>query len=144
MESLSSVSTSIILPLGTPFHHHHHHRRRLNLRSHSFSTSCRYPDHLRTSRSSFVNVSISAANPRLKLFGSRIDVGISKLNAVGKQGGNEGDDDEDEVEKALRLDGTIPGSSNEFVEQVSSRAYDMCRHLQQMVDSSSYDGIICS
>ncbi|KAK1429496.1 hypothetical protein QVD17_11705 [Tagetes erecta] len=122
MESLSSVSTSIILPPGTPFHHHH--RRRLNLRSHSFSTS--------------------SANPRLKLFGSRIDVVISKLNAVGKQGGNEGDDDEDEVEKALRLDGTIPGSSNEFVEQVSSRAYDMCRHLQQTVDSSSYDGIICS
>ncbi|KAK1413741.1 hypothetical protein QVD17_35521 [Tagetes erecta] len=142
MESLSSVSTSIVLPPGTPFHRHHHHRRRLNLRSPSFSTSCRYPDHLHTSRSvsSFVNVSVSSANPRLKLFGSRIDVVISKLNAVGKQGGDDDDDDdEDEVEKALRLDGTIPGSSNEFVEQVSSRAYDMRRHLQQTVDSSSYD-----
>lgn len=83
---------------------------------------------------------------RLKLFGSRMDVVISKLNAVGKQGGSEGDDnddEEDEVEKALRLDGTIPGSSNQFVEQVSSRAYDMRRHLQQTVDSSSYDGIFC-
>lgn len=69
-----------------------------------------------------------------------------KLNAVGKGGGvggtkgeDEEEDDEEEVERALRLDGTIPGSSNEFVEQVSSRAYDMRRHLQQTFDSSSYD-----
>ena len=66
---------------------------------------------------------------------------ICKLNAVGEHGGSEGDgdDEDDEVERALRLDGTIPGSSNEFVEQVSSRAYDMRRHLQQSFDSSSYD-----
>jgi hypothetical protein len=44
------------------------------------------------------------------------------------------------VERALHLDGTIPGTSNEFVKQVSSRAYDMRRHLQQSFDSSSYDG----
>ncbi|KAL2546719.1 hypothetical protein Fot_15952 [Forsythia ovata] len=37
------------------------------------------------------------------------------------------------------MDGTIPGSSNEFVKQVSSRAYDMRRNLQQSFDSSSYD-----
>ncbi|KAK4376644.1 hypothetical protein RND71_002940 [Anisodus tanguticus] len=47
----------------------------------------------------------------------------------------------DEVERALRMDGTIPGTPNEFVEQVSSRAYDMRRHLQQSFDSSSYDGL---
>nr|GMD25632.1 uncharacterized protein LOC109166283 [Ipomoea batatas] len=37
------------------------------------------------------------------------------------------------------MDGTIPGTPNEFVKQVSSRAYDMRRHLQQSFDSSSYD-----
>lgn len=46
---------------------------------------------------------------------------------------------DEEVERALHMDGTIPGSSNEFVKQVSSRAYDMRRHLQQSFDSSSYD-----
>ncbi|KAK6133739.1 hypothetical protein DH2020_032450 [Rehmannia glutinosa] len=39
----------------------------------------------------------------------------------------------------MRMDGTIPGTSDEFVKQVSSRAYDMRRHLQQSFDSSSYD-----
>lgn len=60
-------------------------------------------------------------------------------------GGGEKEEEEnwrrdEEVERALHLDGTIPGSSNEFVKQVSSRAYDMRRHLQQTFDSSSYDG----
>lgn len=51
----------------------------------------------------------------------------------------EGSRRDDEVERALRMDGTIPGTPSEFVEQVSSRAYDMRRHLQQSFDSSSYD-----
>ncbi|KAF5779537.1 hypothetical protein HanRHA438_Chr12g0571901 [Helianthus annuus] len=135
MESLSSVSTSIVLP---PFHHHHH-RRRLFLRSSSSSypTSCLHSDHRNPSRS--VSPLVTPSNPRLQLqpFGTRIN---GKLNAVGNRGGSDnGEDDDDEVDKALRLDGTIPGSSNEFVEQVSSRAYDMRRHLQQTFDSSSYD-----
>lgn len=37
------------------------------------------------------------------------------------------------------MDGAIPGTSNEFVKRVSSRAYDMRRNLQQSFDSSSYD-----
>ncbi|CAF1925415.1 BnaC05g10240D [Brassica napus] len=45
----------------------------------------------------------------------------------------------EEVEKALHLDGTIPGTSDEFVRQVSSRAYDMRRKLEQTFDSTSYD-----
>lgn len=53
---------------------------------------------------------------------------------------NDDGDGSEEVERALHLDGTIPGSSNEFVKRVSSRAYDMRRHLQQTFDSSSYDG----
>nr|POE57082.1 hypothetical protein CFP56_02108 [Quercus suber] len=56
---------------------------------------------------------------------------------------SDGDDEEEkereEVERALHMDGTIPGTSNEFVKQVSSRAYDMRRHLHQTFDSSSYD-----
>ncbi|MCI15780.1 hypothetical protein A2U01_0036918 [Trifolium medium] len=58
---------------------------------------------------------------------------------VGGGGGIAGE--EDEVEKALHMDGTIPGSSDEFLKRVSSRAYDMRRNLHQSFDSSSYDGI---
>lgn len=47
--------------------------------------------------------------------------------------------EEEEVERALRMEEGIPGTSNEFVERVSSRAYDMRRSLQQTVESSSYD-----
>lgn len=54
-------------------------------------------------------------------------------------GGDE--DGSDEVERALHLDGTIPGTSDEFVRRVSSRAYDMRRKLEQTFDSTSYDGI---
>ncbi|KAL7603426.1 uncharacterized protein LOC111880170 isoform X1 [Lactuca sativa] len=139
MESLSSVSTSIVLPPGTPFHHHHH-RRRIHLRSSSFSTSCLHPDHRHPSR--YLSTFVTPSNPKLHPYGSRVDGMACKLNAVGNRGGTKGEDEgeeDDEVEKALRLDGTIPGSSNEFVEQVSSRAYDMRRHLQQTFDSSSYD-----
>ena len=55
--------------------------------------------------------------------------------------GDEEEKEKEEVERALHMDGTIPGTSNEFVKQVSSRAYDMRRHLHQTFDSSSYDGI---
>lgn len=56
-------------------------------------------------------------------------------------GGGGGDDGEiEEVERALHMDGTIPGTSDEFLKRVSSRAYDMRRHLHQSFDSSSYDG----
>lgn len=50
------------------------------------------------------------------------------------------DDGSEQVERALHLDGNIPSTSDEFVKRVSSRAYDMRRHLQQTFDSSSYDG----
>ncbi|CAL2231808.1 unnamed protein product [Prunus armeniaca] len=49
------------------------------------------------------------------------------------------DDGSEQVERALHLDGNIPSTSDEFVKRVSSRAYDMRRHLQQTFDSSSYD-----
>lgn len=63
----------------------------------------------------------------------------SKLRGEGEQEGENQRKDE-ELERAMRMDGTIPGTSDEFVKQVSSRAYDMRRHLQQSFDSSSYDG----
>ncbi|KAL3751575.1 hypothetical protein ACJRO7_012414 [Eucalyptus globulus] len=53
--------------------------------------------------------------------------------------GGEEDDGSDEVERAMRLDGNIPGTSDEFVKRVSSRAYDMRRHLHQSFETSSYD-----
>lgn len=122
MESISTVSTSLVLPPGTAVHR----RRRI---------SCLHPNH----RHRYCSIS-SFSNPRLK----PLDVTIWKLNAVNKQdeNNNGGDDEDEEVDKALRLDGTIPGSSNEFVQQVSSRAYDMRRHLQQTFDSISYDGTL--
>lgn len=52
-------------------------------------------------------------------------------------GGDDGGDEE--VERALHMDGKIPGSSDEFLKRVSSRAYDMRRNLHQSFDSSSYD-----
>lgn len=50
------------------------------------------------------------------------------------------DDGSEEVDRAMHMDGSIPGTSDEFVKRVSSRAYDMRRHLHQSFDSSSYDG----
>lgn len=58
----------------------------------------------------------------------------------GDVGGEEEEGGEDDMERALHMDGTIPGTSDEFVKRVSSRAYGMRRHLQQTVDSISYDG----
>lgn len=59
----------------------------------------------------------------------------------GKKGDSDGEDAREDVdmERALSLDGSIPGTSDEFVKRVSSRAYDLRRHLHQTFDSSSYD-----
>ncbi|KAL6192802.1 hypothetical protein ACLB2K_033888 [Fragaria x ananassa] len=59
--------------------------------------------------------------------------------AGASQEGEDSDDESEQVERALHLDGSIPSTSDEFVKRVSSRAYDMRRHLQQTFDSSSYD-----
>ncbi|CAN6296381.1 unnamed protein product [Urochloa humidicola] len=54
---------------------------------------------------------------------------------------SEGDDggDEQEVERAMGMDGGIPGTSGEFLRRVSSRAYGMRRHLMESLDSLAYD-----
>ena len=125
MDSLSSVSPSIVLPQSsTPLL-----RRHVNI-----------PRFITLHRNRSLSSSLSAAGWR------RWDAGESRCQAVGggdsseSDGGDAGEDVE--VERALRLDGTIPGTSDEFVKQVSSRAYDMRRHLHESLDSSSYDGMI--
>lgn len=118
MDSLSSVSPSLVLPSRNP----------LCSRRHRIAVSfgdLRYP------------------LPRVRvLFGPRSTKLREISCGVGGAGANQGDSDaEDDMERALSLDGNIPGTSNEFVKRVSSRAYDMRRHLHQTFDSSSYDGI---
>nr|CAB3496963.1 unnamed protein product [Digitaria exilis] len=54
--------------------------------------------------------------------------------------GDGGGGDEKEVERAMGMDGGIPGTSGEFLRRVSSRAYGMRRHLMESLDSLAYDG----
>ncbi|KAK9675954.1 hypothetical protein RND81_11G044000 [Saponaria officinalis] len=113
MDALSSVSPSMMLPL---------HRNRtisplLHSPNHSF--------YLRSSNS--------------RIFWKKKNVGEVRCRLRGESDGGEEREDDVEVEEALRLDGSIPGSCDEFVKQVSSRAYDIRRHLHQSLDSSSYD-----
>ncbi|KAM0849855.1 hypothetical protein ACQ4PT_053468 [Festuca glaucescens] len=54
------------------------------------------------------------------------------------EGGDE-DEEEKEVERAMGLDGGIPGTSGELLRRVSSRAYGMRRHLMESLDSLAYD-----
>ncbi|KAF3636736.1 hypothetical protein FXO37_25302 [Capsicum annuum] len=127
MDSLSSVSPAIVLPNGKLFRHH---RRRIS----SFSSNANSKPYPRYRISIFNHNSSGSGSSRMRI--------CCKLSS--NNGDKEKEDEEvgrfDEVERALRMDGTIPGTPNEFVEQVSSRAYDMRRHLQQSFDSSSYDG----
>ncbi|KAM3203315.1 hypothetical protein T459_27248 [Capsicum annuum] len=126
MDSLSSVSPAIVLPNGKLFRHH---RRRIS----SFSSNANSKPYPRYRISIFNHNSSGSGSSRMRI--------CCKLSS--NNGDKEKEDEEvgrfDEVERALRMDGTIPGTPNEFVEQVSSRAYDMRRHLQQSFDSSSYD-----
>ncbi|XP_044481419.1 uncharacterized protein LOC123215410 [Mangifera indica] len=110
MDSLSSVSPSIVLPPSNP----------LRLRFSSCTTQIR-----------FSALPSSLAGRRTSRF--------PQLYCKASTGNKDDDEGNREIERALHLDGTIPGSSNEFVKRVSSRAYDMRRHLHQTFDTSSYD-----
>ncbi|KDP41241.1 hypothetical protein JCGZ_15648 [Jatropha curcas] len=124
MDSLASVSPSIVLPPSKP----------LPTRRRSISTA---------SSSSAYNlrprlfISYSSVSSRRRW--TRVSCKLSGDGRANRPEDDEEDDGQEEVDRALHLDGTIPGTSNEFVKQVSSRAYDMRRHLQQTFDSSSYD-----
>ncbi|KAA8532924.1 hypothetical protein F0562_032959 [Nyssa sinensis] len=121
MDSLSSVSPSIVLPPSNTLR-----RRRISVPS--------QPRHHRLSSISLVLRPPFSPEPSGRRFGE-----FSCKSGAGGIAGEDDDDRREEVERALRLDGTIPGTSDEFVKRVSSRAYDMRRHLQQSFDSSSYD-----
>uniref|UniRef100_A0A0E0NQ79 Uncharacterized protein n=1 Tax=Oryza rufipogon TaxID=4529 RepID=A0A0E0NQ79_ORYRU len=56
-----------------------------------------------------------------------------------REGGDGGGEEEEEVERAMGMDGGIPGTSGEFLRRVSSRAYGMRRHLMESLDSLAYD-----
>lgn len=129
MESLISVSPSIILPPTTT--------------TISVSTSRSVSIRLRSNRSSSLS-GFSSSGKRVSIPRRRRRLFVSCKSTSGGGGGSDklgGDEEEEseEVERALHLDGTIPGTSDEFVRQVSSRAYEMRRKLEQTFDSTSYD-----
>ncbi|KAI4314125.1 hypothetical protein L6164_027061 [Bauhinia variegata] len=119
MDSLSSVSPSMVLPPSNPFQSQ---SRRIVL----------FP---RVPARRFPWLAAVSPKPSRR----RVKIVSCNLGGGGDVEGADNDGQSDEVERALHMDGTIPGTSNEFVKQVSSRAYDMRRHLQQSFDSSSYD-----
>lgn len=131
MDSLSSsVSPSIVLPKSNPLHNHQQRQRRR--RRISFSSPFLKPlSQFQLSYSVEVCRRSRRGLNRDVVFSARLSGGDEQEESIRR---------DEEVEKALRMDGTIPGSSSEFLEQVSSRAYDMRRHLEQSFDSSSYDG----
>ncbi|KAL9389127.1 hypothetical protein Peur_017732 [Populus x canadensis] len=134
MDSLTSVSPSMVLPLPL--------RRRRVLNSSSFSANNRRlpPPRISSFSSASHPLDFSRRSSRSRRRVScRLASGSGDGDRDAKEEDNSNDDESEEVERALHLDGTIPGTSNEFVKQVSSRAYDMRRHLQQSFDSSSYD-----
>lgn len=134
MDSLTSVSPSMVLPLPL--------RRRRVLNSSSFSANnrCLPPPRISSFSSASHPLDFSRRSSRSRRRVScRLASGSGDGDGDAKEEDNSNDDGSEEVERALHLDGTIPGTSNEFVKQVSSRAYDMRRHLQQSFDSSSYD-----
>uniref|UniRef100_A0A2P2NG51 Uncharacterized protein MANES_05G105900 n=1 Tax=Rhizophora mucronata TaxID=61149 RepID=A0A2P2NG51_RHIMU len=127
MDSLASVSPSMVLPHSKPFSTP---RRRHQLSAFGSSFSIHHNNHrLLSPRLSYLS---HALLPYRRSRRRRISCGLDE---------EENDDDgrSEEVERALHLDGTIPGTSDEFLRQVSSRAYNMRRHLHQTFDSSSYD-----
>ncbi|XP_047330887.1 uncharacterized protein LOC124934404 [Impatiens glandulifera] len=117
MDVLSFIAPSILLPTGN--HHFQQPLRRLRLVS--LSSNRKLHHRIYTSR-------------------RRRFVEVSCRTGSGETDGHEDHHrEEDEIEKALSMDGTIPGTSDEFVKRVSSHAYDLRRRFQQTFDSSSYD-----
>ncbi|XP_039067625.1 uncharacterized protein LOC120213587 [Hibiscus syriacus] len=127
MDSLSSVSPSIVLPPTNPLPAQQ--RRRPQVAAFPFATNKRQPR-----LSSFFSLPCSKGGP------DRVVDCKCKFNGGDAREEDDEDVEKEEVEKALHLDGTIPYTSGEFLKRVSSRAYNMRRHLQQTFDSSSYDG----
>ncbi|PKI75496.1 hypothetical protein CRG98_004166 [Punica granatum] len=132
MESLSPVSSSssIVLPPSNP--PLHLPRPRVSL-----STSAMHSSFIPRLASSLFSVPLAPDSPRKRL--PEVCCKSSRRSVGGEEDDGREEEEEEEVERALHLDGSIPGTSDEFVKRVSSRAYDMRRHLEQSFDSSSYD-----
>ncbi|GAB2214454.1 hypothetical protein Drorol1_Dr00018802 [Drosera rotundifolia] len=130
MDTICSVSPAVVLPPPTPLLHL---RRFPTTRAGSATHRL---VHLSTVNS-IDRISTQPFPRRRSGWGLRCRVSDGDAGED-EEGEVSGEDDVD-VERALQLDGTIPGSSDEFVKQVSSRAYDMRRNLIQTLDSSSYD-----
>ncbi|GJN30397.1 hypothetical protein PR202_gb18701 [Eleusine coracana subsp. coracana] len=84
-------------------------------------------------------LSIPPPRPRLAAAHRRAVVAASASSRPPPPSSPEGDGDEQEVERAMGMDGGIPGTSGEFLRRVSSRAYGMRRHLMESLDSLTYD-----
>ncbi|KAL9246361.1 hypothetical protein vseg_019906 [Gypsophila vaccaria] len=123
MDTLSSVSPSLIQPpphtTATP--PPPPHRRR------TLSPVLRSPNHSFNLRSSSSRSFWKRRNR------------VAEVMCGGSGGGGGGEEEANEVEEAMRLDGSMPENCEEFVKRVSSRAYLIRRHFHQSLDSSSYD-----
>lgn len=124
MDSLSSVSPSLVLPPSNALRPRRRHlvlaSRGLRNRSPRLCSLFRLP---------------CSPEPSKRRWRASCKLGGG---GAAEEGGDDGSED---VERAIHLDGNIPGTSDEFVKRVSSRAYDMRRRFQQSFDSSSYDGM---
>lgn len=134
MESIAySVSASIII--SPPRNHRQNYPLPFSLQSPNSSSS------LCSTSSRLFLFPLDPINSKKRINNNRLRPRSSASSGGGHEfgGGGGRDDDDDEVERALGMDGSIPRTSDEFVKRVSSRAYDMRRHLNQTLDSSSYD-----
>ncbi|XP_062073610.1 uncharacterized protein LOC133777870 isoform X3 [Humulus lupulus] len=110
MDSLSVVSPSLVLPPNNPLCP--------RPRQMGFYISCRLQNQSRRS-CSFFGTCLSSP---MKLSRRSWRRTSSKSDGGGTTNEDKDDNGTEEVERALHLDGTIPGTSDEFVKQVSSRA----------------------
>eukprot|EP00897_Mesotaenium_endlicherianum_P007690 jgi/Mesen1/694/ME000109S_10912 len=73
----------------------------------------------------------------------KVTCSSSRGESYGGNSDKDGQDAQDEhirsLEEALGLDADIPASSSEFIEKVSSRAYEMRSLLEQSLETTSYD-----
>lgn len=138
MESLPSVSPSsmsIVLPISS---------NNSALRMKTVLSCC--PPCKRSFYPPLSAISLSSSNgSRSRRMRRRpLETASCRSSSIsGSAGGGEDaaeEEEGDDFERALHMDGRIPRSSDQFVKQVSSRAYNMRRHLQQSIDCSSYDG----
>ncbi|XP_062073609.1 uncharacterized protein LOC133777870 isoform X2 [Humulus lupulus] len=128
MDSLSVVSPSLVLPPNNPLCP--------RPRQMGFYISCRLQNQSRRS-CSFFGTCLSSP---MKLSRRSWRRTSSKSDGGGTTNEDKDDNGTEEVERALHLDGTIPGTSDEFVKQVSSRAtMDGISRLQGFSYSTKFE-----